>query len=145
MEYFGKFILSICFCGMYMHNIYLMENSLDYYTNKRENIILTRLNGAYKIDCDRFCRINSIEIVKILMHLSDFICVLGSAFGQRERERERNRKSKRDRKIQTPGLYRIKHNCMIQIEKQLNEPLLNLNVTCALNSWLKWSCVCNGY
>lgn len=70
-----------------MHNIYFMQNSLDYYTNKRENIILTRLNGAYKIDCDRFCRINSIEIVKILMHLSDFICVLGSAFGQKERKK----------------------------------------------------------
>lgn len=121
-----------------MHNIYLMQNSLDYYIIKRENIILTRLKGAYKIDYDRFCRINS---VKILMHLSDFICVLGSAFGRIKREKatEKEKTNTRTR------LNKNTHNCMNQIEKQLNEPLLNLNVTCALNSWLKWSCVCNGY
>lgn len=101
MEYFEKkIILSICFCGMYMHNIYLMQNSLDYYIIKRENIILTRLNGAYKIDCNRFCRINS---VKILMHLSDFICVLGSAFGQRKRKKGIEKATEKE-KTKTRGL-----------------------------------------
>lgn len=128
-----------------MHNIYLMQNSLGYYANKRENIILTRLNGAYKIDCDRFCRKNSIGIVNILMHLSDFICVPGSSFEQREGKRNRESDSDRKKTNTRTLLNKNTHDCMNQIEKQLNEPLLNLNVTCALNSWLKWSCVCNGY